>query len=324
MQGEIFLKEIDSKRQKLLAANNVHQENIKTLNDILNESKKTGRAISTTGRKATTETTHIENKLTESQKLLTSIKNHSAKTTKYSDEINELLSSSQSQLKIIEDSKNSILNSETDINKIKEDAISTNEKINKLYGFANNSAMAGAFGDRRDILEIELSKWHTKVIIGTAILFVSVILLLGIQMHLNNWTLKGLSYDFYLRFLFVGPIFYYIVFCNTQYNHTRRVLDKYTFKATVALTIEAHTELLSKNFTEEEFKKDILNFSLDSLNKVYDRPYIDEIQMAKIKEATKTKANGLTAESLRKELSSKDSGVYKLLSSISSSLTDKK
>lgn len=323
-QGEAFFKELENKREKVLLANQLHLENVKELKSILTEGRKSGKSITILKTKSNTEVSNIEKKLADAQKVLTNIKNHSASTSRINNDLTKLLSNSKNEYDQIVKLKESISNSEVEINEIKENAIKTNDEILKLYGFANNTTMAGAFDDRKQKLEIVLSSWHTKIIATSIGLFLAIVSLLLFQVSLNEWSFKDLGYDFYLRFIFIGPIFYYVVFCNSQYNHTQKMLDKYTFKATVSLTIEAHTELLNRSYIENEYKQDILKFSLESLNKIYDRPYVDEILMAKIKESTKAKSEGLTIESLRKELSSKDSELYKLLSSISGPLTEKK
>ena len=103
---------------------------------------------------------------------------------------------------------------------------------------------------------------------------------------------------------------------NAQNNHVRKSLEKYTFKTTIALSIEAHAELLTKNFSQEESTDKILKFSLDSLNKIYDKPYYDELAMARIKTEKKEAARKPQKLSVEETLLLKNSEFIKTLKSV--------
>lgn len=319
-QGDAFFKEIEKKRLKLFLANEKYTKNTTELNSTLRDIRRIGGSSATNEKHIKANKDKIENYYYEAQKQLTLIKKNYQETTALKLDIDKLLADSQDEFKEITELKKKAVIHELDIQKIKDEAISTNDQITTLFGFANNTVIAGAFDDRRKKLDKKLGKWHLKIIIATILLFAAVTSLLIFQIYLNDWDIKGLGFDFYLRFVFVTPILYYLIFCNSQYKHTQKMLDKYSYKTTVALSMEAHTQLLNKNFTDPEFKRDILGFSLDALNKVYDRPYVDELLMAKIKERDKKedkrKDKEPVSKAIQNELASKNSELRKELKAI--------
>lgn len=156
------------------------------------------------------------------------------------------------------------------------------DKIADQYGIASNTSLAGAFAEKKGELFAELKTWHLKVRNWSVILFVAIVALFLVQwLGSPSCDLNDLKFDFYLRFLFVTPLFFYLLFCTGQYNKTRVSLDKYSFKTAIARSLEAHTDLLSRNFSDPAFKDRVLGFSLSSLSKIYDKPYVDDVEMTK-------------------------------------------
>jgi ABC-type transporter Mla subunit MlaD len=279
----LFIKEIAKKRDQLATANTKYQGNVKEIQSILTKARRIDKSASSSNDSIAKHKDNAHQLLEDAKKILSSINDNKDKVISLNQETNKLLNLSQKSFGEIEDLKqnSSVLNK--NIQEIEQSAISTNEKITKLYEIVTNKSMAGAFDERRRALIEDLLEWNKKVKLWSVLLFVTVLILLFIQIGFNKWTLSGLGYDFYLRFLFAGPVLYYLVFCNAQYNNVRNNLDRYTFKTSIALSIEAHTELLSNNFSGPEHTEKILTFSLESLNKIYDKPYHDELAMAMAK-----------------------------------------
>lgn len=197
------------------------------------------------------------------------------------------------------------------------------EKIAKQYGIASNTSLAGAFEEKKGKLVEELDTWHIRVRRWSLILFATIIVLFFVQwLGSDKCDLNDLHFDFYLRFLFVTPLLFYLLFCTRQYNKTSTNLDKYSFKFAIARSLEAHADLLTRNFSDPIFKDRVLDFSLTSLGKIYDKPYIDDIEMAKVINA-KNDCNEGFEKLLTNLLSFDKSETLKLLKSITSVLEKK-
>lgn len=323
-EGERFLKEIEIKRSKLKTSNNLYSANISELNNILSKAKKIDK--STTSTSISIDKTKVKtNQLLEDAKsVLSKIDDHLKQTSTLNKDINILLSSSNKLNVEIEGIKDNAVSLNDHIKVIEDEAISTNDKITKVYEIVANKALAGAFDKRRKELSNILGEWNNKVRFWSICLFLAVLVLLFVQIGFNKWEIDGLGYDFYLRFLFAGPILYYLLFCNTQYNHIRKSLEKYTFTTTIASSVEAHTDLLSKKFNNDEHKEKILKFLLDSLNKIYDKPYHDELGLAKIKNDKKKIAKEPIEQLIEKALRSKNNESLKELKDILQLINDNK
>jgi uncharacterized coiled-coil DUF342 family protein len=197
------------------------------------------------------------------------------------------------------------------------------QKIADQYGIASNTSLAGAFEEKKGKLVQELKDWHLRVRNWSLILFVAIVSLFLVQwLGSDKCDLNDLKFDFYLRFLFVTPLLFYLLFCAGQYNRTRINLDKYSFKAAIARSLEAHADLLSRNFSDPAFKDRVLEFSLTSLGKIYDKPYIDDVEMAKVINV-KNDCNKGSEKILTDLLLFDKSETLKLLKSITSILEKK-
>lgn len=197
------------------------------------------------------------------------------------------------------------------------------QKIADQYGIASNTSLAGAFEEKRRELGEELGDWHKRVRIWSLVLFFAIIVLFLVQwLGSDKCDLNDLHFDFYLRFLFVTPLLFYLLFCNNQYNKTRANLDKYSFKYAIARSLEAHTDLLTRNFSDNIFRDRVLEFSLNSLGKIYDKPYIDDVEMAKAINV-KDDCNAGFEKALSNLMSFDKSETLKFLKSITSILEKK-
>jgi len=165
------------------------------------------------------------------------------------------------------------------------------EKIAKQYGISANINLSAAFKTRKDELYEQLNEWKDKVFTWSIVLLIVVLCLFAFQFYFNNCDLATLGFDFYLRFLFVTPLAFYVYFCNRQFIFVKNEYSKYAYKQSAALSIEAHSELLRRNFKEEKYVDRILEFSLSVLNKIYDKPYLDDIKLLKLKNQIKDKEN---------------------------------
>ena len=158
---------------------------------------------------------------------------------------------------------------------IKAKSEETLKDILNIYEIAADTGRSGEFDKRRKALTYDLLKWQKYVTWSTLCLFMMIIGLFIWQLYLCDWQLEKLSMDFnfYCRFLFTSPIIYYVTFVSMQYSKTKKLMDIYSYKTTMAMSIKSHLELLTTNESLKKFDKEILQFTLEAFEKIYKEPY---------------------------------------------------
>jgi predicted nucleic acid-binding Zn-ribbon protein len=149
------------------------------------------------------------------------------------------------------------------------------EEISNIYEIAADTGRSGEFDKQRKALTLELIKWERLVTISTTILFIAIIGLFAWQLFLSDWNLNNLTMDlsFYCRFIFTSPIIFYVTFVAMQYGKTKKLADIYSYKTTMAMSIKSHLELLTTNESFKKYDKEILQFTLESFEKIHKEPY---------------------------------------------------
>jgi len=197
-----------------------------------------------------------------------------------SSEIKKLLNESSKDYTEISSLKDKSITEYSMLASNKEDSNNLLDSIREIYEIAAQTGLSGEFENRRNKLIHETKKWEISLQIVTFILLAGIIGLFFLQLKLYDWDLNAHNFDFnfYIRFLILSPIVYYIYFCNKQYEKTKKLLDKYSFKTTLAMSIKSHTELLltNKHFQKEERIDHILEFIINGFNKIYNEPYSDD------------------------------------------------
>lgn len=184
--------------------------------------------------------------------------------------------------KDIENFKNESKKNQDAINKVKTDSIEKLKSIQDIYELANATGLSGEFEKRRNQHKTEKDNWR-KWVFGMSIsLLISLLGLYVCQLALNDWDLDStLDASFYIRFVILSPIVYYLYFSSAQYNKERRFFDKYSFKATLALQLKQHIELLT-NMEKLDRERDldkVLDFIVIAFQKIYNEPFDDEYKM---------------------------------------------
>ncbi|MDR1198791.1 MAG: hypothetical protein LBK94_07220 [Prevotellaceae bacterium] len=234
------LENLDSSIRKIYIKVQKHESNSKTLVDAIKEAK--------------------SNVDTFEKNILQQHNN----SRRYEQEISELLNKS---------------NAEYDhITSIKNKSENTLKEILDIYEIAADTGRSGEFDKRRKSLSIELKKWERHIMFSTIGLFIVIIALFVWQLGLKEWQFDkiGVDISFYCRFLLTSPIIYYITFASMQYNKTKKLVDIYSYKTTMAMSIKSHLELLTANSNFEKYNEDILQFTLEAFRKIYNEPYKDD------------------------------------------------
>lgn len=230
------LKRLDSNIRKLAASAEVDATKIKALKESVEL---------------------LEKKVKETS---AGIQTHFKESEKNSLEINRLLKGSDTDIENI--TKNS-----TESDRVLAD-------IQKIYNLAAQTGLSGEFERQKNQLGSQLKKWEKRIFWSSIVLLISIILLFTLELTLYSWELKSIDVNFYLRFILFSPIVYYLYFCTNQFGESKKLYDKYTFKTTLAMSIQNHIKLL---LDEEKFdvmaKDKILEFVLNGFSKIYTEPY---------------------------------------------------
>lgn len=166
------------------------------------------------------------------------------------------------------------------INDFRDKSEETYKDILSIYEIAADTGRSGEFDRRRKALSFELIKWERNLHFITAFLLIFIICFFFLQLYFYDWKIKdaGNDINFYLRFLLASPVIFYISFASVQYTKVRKLIDQYTFKTTLAVSIKSHLELLrnDKQFDQPQHINDILKFTIESLQNIYKEPYNDD------------------------------------------------
>lgn len=206
---------------------------------------------------------HIDSQITKTHK---SIENLFIISQKNEKSINELLSEANKEV--------------DEIGKIRKDSKQLLLDIQDIYEIAAETGLSGEFDKRRAHLKDLLKKWEGRIFYTTLSLLVLIITMFLLQLKLYNWDLTNQTFDinFYVRFLIASPIVYYLYFCSSQYNQTKKLHDKYSFKTTLATSIKAHMVLLTghEKFNDPGRINKILEFILDGFRNIYTEPHTND------------------------------------------------
>jgi hypothetical protein len=233
--------------------------------------------INTNLNKSTTETKQVTQLLAEAQKAASDLNGILAVQKEKLEEIkNELEGDQQyftefeTQSSILEDKLNkAIETSEQRLIKTKEDIDfieSKREDIMRLTGYAADGALGYKFDARQSIISSNLNIWKWGVPAVTLISIAWVVIVFTcISAHFENYWLN-LIVNIFKTF----PVFILMGFVFKQYNKERNLQEEYAFKAAVAMTITAYSDMLKdqdsdKNVTRQEML-------IKAINEVYNSP----------------------------------------------------
>lgn len=175
----------------------------------------------------------------------------------------------------------------SEIEDIKADSEKILTEIQDIYEIAAETGLSGEFDKRRGQLKELIIKWEGRILFTSSFLLIMIIMMFILQLKLYNWDLTNHTFDinFYVRFLIVSPVVYYLYFCSNQFNQAKKLHDKYSFKATLAMSIKSHIELLTKHekFDDKDRIDKILEFVLSGFQNIYSEPYSQDDYKMKLK-----------------------------------------
>ncbi len=166
------------------------------------------------------------------------------------------------------------------ITNLKKESNENLDKIKNIYQIAAETGLGGEFDKRKKSLKDELEKWQ-RHLFGTTIVLLSVVLILFVFQLYPEFKYSSIDFDanFYVRFLITSPIVFYLFFATNQYNKARSLHEKYSFKTAIALSIDAHINLLTgieELKGTEVFENRLTNFIFDGFAKIHSEPFNKE------------------------------------------------
>jgi hypothetical protein len=210
----------------------------------------------------------------KTKNLKESVQQLEIKIKKANTDIQVLFESSQKASKEI---KNLLEGSNIDIENISKNSAESNKvllEIQQIYNLAAQTGLSGEFERQKIQLSEDLKKWEKRIFWISVTLLIAILTLFYIELDLYDFKLKSIDVNFYLRFILFSPIIYYLYFCTTQFSDAKKLFDKYTFKTTLAMSIQNHIKML---LDEEKFdanaKDKILEFVLNGFQKIYSEPF---------------------------------------------------
>lgn len=140
------------------------------------------------------------------------------------------------------------------------------EKIDDLIQHATGASLFHAFDKKRERLNDSLWKWLLGVVF-------SLLTMAGVGI-ITAWNLKdGVAADtiFWVRILSLLPMSYLVFFFSNQYSKNKNLLEEYSFKSSLSLSLEPYRELVEKVIGIEDREK-MSDFLIESIGKIYESP----------------------------------------------------
>lgn len=272
------IKQVNTTSKNIISISNsckAQFEKIKNFADRYTKALKTLESLDKSIRKIYT---NIESVNFKSNDFLKNIQETKKSSDLFAREISTL---KQNSVKYEKEIESLLKKSEEDYDDIASNKVKSEETLQEIYNIyeiAADTGRSGEFDKRRKAVTIDLKKWENHVRYSTIGLFGVIIGLFIWQLYLSNWDLKELTADlsFYLRFIITSPIIYYVTFASVQYGKAKKLVDIYSYKTTMAMSIKSHLELLTTNESLKKYDKDILQFTLEAFGKIYKEPYDNE------------------------------------------------
>jgi len=149
--------------------------------------------------------------------------------------------------------------------------------IGEILELTTASSLKNEFKTRKDEIQKAVNFWKWFLTGSLLFLAISVLVIYAIQ-SLSNGGFE--DWKQWYRYLFVSPIVYLVFLSSKNYSYERDLLEKYSFKAVLSTSLRSYIKLL-KDFYFPDYKEAVLDFTLDSTNKIYKEPYSEKAKRKK-------------------------------------------
>lgn len=209
-----------------------------------------------------TETQQASELLAKTQATKTEIDNWSEKVKKGSEDADNYGKSIQQQ-------NEEYAGLKTNLEELKKSYAELEQSAKDQLGLVSMESLANAFASEAGKLEKSSGKWFNRIF-WTSIALMAAVLGVAIWQVVHEQTLLKLS--FAIRIPIISPIIYYLYFVVSQYKRERRLLEEYSFKASIARSFEAYRKVLKEESANEQdlLKKNEL--IIETIKDVYSSP----------------------------------------------------
>jgi|SRR3989338_5259752 len=179
-------------------------------------------------------------------------------------EVETLKESTTEQQNLTEEVKSTV-----DALKTKTDEIH-NLSLQQL-GTISNEKLSNSFDKVKDDLKKDNEKWF-KWLVGTSIALLLAVVGVVVWQVAKGDTIFEIS--FLVKLALTSPIIFFEFFVNREYSRSKRLIEEYEFKASIARSLEAYKEIIENLFADQpgdEYKKK-LDFILESIGQLYSSP----------------------------------------------------
>lgn len=180
------------------------------------------------------------------------------------EKVTTLKESTVEQQKLSEEAKQTV-----DALKTKTDEIH-NLSLQQL-GVISNEKLSNSFDKVKGDLKSDNKKWFNWLL-GTSITLLLAVLGIVVWQTMNGDTIFEVS--FLVKLALTSPIIFFEFFVNREYSRSKRLIEEYEFKASIARSLEAYKEIIENLFADQpgdEYKKK-LDFILESIGQLYSSP----------------------------------------------------
>lgn len=229
-----------------------------------------------TAKKHVSEINNIEasitNKETEIKGILSNLAEKVETVSKdinsYQEDFNDIKTTNTS---LKSDLETSLKNALTDQEKSREGIkfISGHEsEIIRLTGMAADGSLGSKFEDRQNKISSGLNFWRVAVPIATVLSLAWVVVVFTcLAVHTDNVWINLL-----INLVKTMPVFILMGFVFKQYNKERNLQEEYAFKASVAMTLTAYSDMLANADVKDNLSRQ--QMLAKSIDMVYSQPRI--------------------------------------------------
>lgn len=147
-------------------------------------------------------------------------------------------------------------------------------KVNQLLEGANAGRLYKSFHWRKRQLEKGLWFWFVGIIAVNVLIVLLTLLIVNGSDKLGIDKLNASSIDgaFFVKLFISIPLIFLDYFFISQYNQRRLLIEKYTFKSALSLSLLAYNEMIKENSEIKESKE----FISRSVEKIFESPFDSE------------------------------------------------
>ncbi len=150
-----------------------------------------------------------------------------------------------------------------------------NDYLDELIGREVGASLFETFKQRKGELETPVNKWLKLVVGMAALTFVAILVIFTNAFgYLGEVSTEISAIKLITNSIKTLPFFFLLFYSISQYNKERNFQEEYAFKSSVALTIKAYSDIITK----EDLKDELI---VNSVSGIYKSPTIDKAKKTK-------------------------------------------